>query len=73
MIVSVAKLLAACCAVTAPFIAGMLIPGLNQIGAAAVIGLVGLGLGGFGLVVFCALDSAEELDHLRRLNPNLRS
>lgn len=73
MIASVAKLLAASCAVTAPFLAGMLIAGLDEPAAAALIALVGLGLGGFGLVVFCALDSAEELDHLRRLNPNLRS
>jgi len=72
MIVSVAKLLAAGCAVTAPFLAGLLLPGLS-LAAAAIIAIVGLGLGGFGLVVFCALDSAEELDHLRRLNPNLRS
>jgi hypothetical protein len=72
MIVSVAKLLAAGCAVTAPFLAGLLLPGLS-VSAAALIALVGLGLGGFGLVVFCALDSAEELEHLRRLNPNLRS
>lgn len=72
MIVSVAKLLAAGCAVTAPFLAGLLLPSLS-IAAAAIIALVGLGLGGFGLVVFCALDSAEELDHLRRINPNLRS
>lgn len=73
MIVSVAKLLAAGCAVTAPFLAGLLTTHVDQLGAAAVIALVGLGLGGFGLVVFCSLDSAEELDHLRRLNPNLRS
>lgn len=72
MIVSVAKLLAAGSAVTAPFLAGLLLPGL-PVAAAAIVALVGLGLGGFGLVVFCALDSAEELDHLRRLNPNLRS
>ena len=73
MIVSVAKLLAAGCAVAAPFLAGLLTTQVDQLGAAAVIALVGIGLGGFGLVVFCALDSAEELDHLRRLNQNLRS
>ncbi len=72
MIVSVAKLLAAGSAVTAPFLAGLLLPGL-PVAAAAMVALVGLGLGAFGLVVFCALDSAEELDHLRRLNPSLRS
>lgn len=68
MFVSLAKLVAAGCAVTAPFLAGMLIAGLPEIAAIVIVGLVGLGLGGLGLVVFSALDSAEEIAHLRRLN-----
>lgn len=72
MIVSIAKLLAACCAIAAPFLAGMLIPHLPHIAAALIVGVLGCTLGAGGLAVFCSLDVAEELAHQRRLTPGTK-
>lgn len=69
---SVAKIIAAAFALTAPFIAGLLIAdGLPPL-AAFIVLAVGLGVGFVGLATFCSIDTQDEIAHLRRLHPELR-
>lgn len=72
MFSSLAKIIAAGFSVAAPFVAGCLVSNVAEAPAATILAVVGAGLGLISLAVFCSLDSAEVIAHLRRLNPGLK-
>lgn len=71
-LVSIGKLAAGTLAISGPFVAGYIASDLasQHLGAAVLMGTVGLAAGFFGFAIFTSIDAQEVLDHDRRLRPS---